>query len=202
MRGHLYIVSAPSGAGKTTLVRLLLESDPDISLSISSTTRQPRSGEADGSAYHFIDVASFLERIDQGEFLEWAEVHGNYYGTSKRWIDAQLLAGRDVILEIDWQGAAQVRQVFPEAIGVFVMPPSLSTLKERLLNRATDSEATIAKRLAAAQDEMRHAHEFDYVIINDNLAQALKEIKAIVCASRLQVSTQRQKYPGLFEVLH
>ena len=123
MTGHLYIVAAPSGAGKTTLVRLLLEKDPDINVSISSTTRLPRTGESDGREYHFVGVQNFLDMVSQGEFLEWAEVHGNYYGTSKRWIEKEMEAGRDVLLEIDWQGAQQVRKVFPKAIGIFILPP-------------------------------------------------------------------------------
>ena len=201
MIGHLYIVSAPSGAGKTTLVRLLLENDPGICLSISSTTRKPRPGEMDGREYHFMDVPSFLEMANRDEFLEWAEVHGNYYGTSKRWIMTELTAGRDVLLEIDWQGAQQVRRVFPEAIGVFIMPPSLEVLKERLSGRGTDSAETIARRIAAARDEMRHVDEFDYVIINDDLQQAVGSLVSIVNASRLQYATQHQRHPALFATL-
>ncbi|MEI7429373.1 MAG: guanylate kinase [Betaproteobacteria bacterium] len=201
MIGHLYIVSAPSGAGKTTLVRLLLENDAGICLSISSTTREPRPGETDGCEYHFVSVSSFVEMASHGEFLEWAEVHGNYYGTSKQWIMAEMTAGRDVLLEIDWQGAQQVRKVFPEAIGVFIMPPSLETLQERLFDRGTDSVETIARRIAAARDEMRHVDEFDYVIINDDLQQALDGLISIVSASRLQYATQRQRHPALFATL-
>ena len=201
MTGHLYIVAAPSGAGKTTLVRLLLEKDPDINVSISSTTRLPRTGESDGREYHFVGVQNFLDMVSQGEFLEWAEVHGNYYGTSKRWIEKEMEAGRDVLLEIDWQGAQQVRKVFPEAIGIFILPPSLEELKSRLSGRGTDSAETIARRIAAARDEMRHVDEFDYVIINDDLQQALDNLKSIVCASRLQYTTQRQRYSSLFATL-
>ena len=194
MTGHLYIVAAPSGAGKTTLVRLLLEKDPDINVSISSTTRLPRTGESDGREYHFVGVQNFLDMVSQGEFLEWAEVHGNYYGTSKRWIEKEMEAGRDVLLEIDWQGAQQVRKVFPKAIGIFILPPSLEELKSRLSGRGTDSAETIARRIAAARDEMRHVDEFDYVIINDDLQQALDNLRSIVCASRLQYTTQRQPH--------
>lgn len=201
MTGHLYIVAAPSGAGKTTLVRLLLEKDPDINVSISSTTRLPRTGESDGREYHFVGVQNFLDMVSQGEFLEWAEVHGNYYGTSKRWIEKEMEAGRDVLLEIDWQGAQQVRKVFPKAIGIFILPPSLEELKSRLSGRGTDSAETIARRIAAARDEMRHVDEFDYVIINDDLQQALDNLKSIVCASRLQYTTQRQRYSSLFATL-
>ena len=201
MTGHLYIVAAPSGAGKTTLVRLLLEKDPDINVSISSTTRLPRTGEKDGREYHFVGVQNFLDMVSQGEFLEWAEVHGNYYGTSKRWIEKEMEAGRDVLLEIDWQGAQQVRKVFPEAIGIFILPPSLEELKSRLSGRGTDSAETIARRIAAARDEMRHVDEFDYVIINDELQQALDNLISIICASRLQYTTQRQRYSSLFATL-
>jgi len=201
MIGHLYIVAAPSGAGKTTLVRMLLEKDPQIRVSISCTTRAPRPGEKDGREYHFVDVPNFIERVSQGEFLEWAEVHGNYYGTSKRWIEAEMTAGRDVLLEIDWQGAQQVRKAFPEAIGVFILPPSLVTLKERLSGRGTDSAETIARRIAAARDEMRHVDEFDYVIINDDLQQALGDLLSVVNASRLQYTSQRQRHSALFATL-
>ena len=201
MSGHLFIVSAPSGAGKTTLVRLLLEKDPGIRVSISSTTRPPRTGENDGREYHFVDVQYFLEMVSRGDFLEWAEVHGNYYGTSRRWIEAEMTAGRDVLLEIDWQGAQQVRKAFPSAIGIFILPPSLEELKSRLSGRGTDSAETIARRIAAARDEMRHVDEFDYVIINDDLQQALDNLRSIVCASRLQYTTQRQRYSSLFATL-
>ena len=201
MIGHLYIVAAPSGAGKTTLVRMLLENDPAIRVSISCTTRAPRPGEEDGREYHFVDVPGFVERVSRGEFLEWAEVHGNYYGTSKSWIEAEMTAGRDVLLEIDWQGAQQVRKAFPEAIGVFILPPSLVTLKERLSGRGTDSAEVIARRIAAARDEMRHVDEFDYVIINDHLQQALGNLLSVVSASRLQYSTQRQRHSALFATL-
>jgi guanylate kinase len=201
MIGHLYIVSAPSGAGKTTLVRLLLENDSGIGLSISTTTREPRPGECDGCEYHFVSVPTFLEMVCRGEFLEWAEVHGNYYGTSKQWIMAEMTAGRDVLLEIDWQGAQQVRKVFSEAIGVFIMPPSLEVLKERLSGRGTDSAETITRRIAAARDEMRHVDEFDYVIINDDLQQAQDSLVSIVSASRLLYATQRQRHPALFATL-
>lgn len=201
MIGHLYIVAAPSGAGKTTLVRLLLDNDPGIHVSVSSTTREPRPGEKDGREYHFVDVPSFIECASRGEFLEWAEVHGNYYGTSKSWIEAEMTAGRDVLLEIDWQGAQQVRKSFPEAIGVFILPPSLQALEERLSGRGTDSAETIARRIAAARDEMRHVDEFDYVIINDDLQQALGNLLSVVSATRLQYTTQRQRHSALFATL-
>ncbi|MBK5913205.1 guanylate kinase [Rhodocyclus purpureus] len=201
MSGHLYIVAAPSGAGKTTLVRLLLERDPGIRLSVSFTTRAPRAGEIDGVHYNFVGLPRFREMVAAGEFLEWAEVHGNCYGTSKPWIEAEMAAGRDVLLEIDWQGAAQVRALFPQAIGVFILPPSLEELARRLSGRGTDSEETIALRLAAAQEEMRHVAEFDYVIINRELADALDDLLSVVRASRLDWQSQRERHSGLFASL-
>lgn len=201
MTGNLFIVAAPSGAGKTTLVHLLLENDPQIGVSISHTTRLPRPGEEDGREYHFIDVPAFLEKIARNEFLEWAEVHGNYYGTSKRWIETEMASDRDVLLEIDWQGAQQVRKVFPQAIGIFVLPPSMAILQARLSGRGTDPDEVIARRIAAARDEMRHVDEFDYVIINDGLQQAAGDLQAIVRAARLRYANQRQRHVSLFASL-
>ena len=201
MIGNLFIVAAPSGAGKTTLVSLLLENDPQIRVSISHTTRAPRPGEESGREYHFIDVPAFLDKVQSGEFLEWAEVHGNYYGTSKKWIESEMSSGRDVLLEIDWQGAQQVRKSFPKAIGIFVLPPSLDVLKTRLSGRGTDSAEVIARRIAAAHDEMRHVDEFDYVIINDDLQQASGDLQSIVTASRLHYANQRQRHASLFASL-
>jgi guanylate kinase len=201
MVGHLYIVAAPSGAGKTTLVRMLLENDTGIRLSISYTTRAPRSGEQNGRDYHFVAVPDFLAKIETGDFLEWAEVHGNYYGTSKSGIEAEMACGRDVLLEIDWQGAQQVRKLFPGAIGIFILPPSLAELKSRLSGRGTDSAEVIARRLAAAQDEMRHVAEFDYVIINDDLQQATVDLLSVVRASRLRYTAQIQRHSRLFATL-
>jgi len=198
MSGKLYVVAAPSGAGKTTLVRLLLESEPGVHLSISYTTRGPRPGEADGREYHFVDVATFRAMMARGDFLEWAEVHGNFYGTSKVWIADHLAAGHDVLLEIDWQGAQQVRAVFPQAIGVFILPPSMEELTRRLTGRGTDSAEVVERRLAAAQAEMRHVGEFDYVIINDGLEQALDDLRAVVRASRLDLAGQRARHAALF----
>lgn len=198
MAGNLYVVAAPSGAGKTTLVRLLLEGELDVQLSVSYTTRDPRPGEADGREYHFVDTAEFRAMIERHEFLEWAEVHGNFYGTSKKWIADQLAGGRDVLLEIDWQGAQQVRSLFTEAIGIFILPPSMEELTRRLTGRGTDSAAVISRRLAAAQAEMRHVGEFDYVIINDQLDQALDDLRAVVRASRLSLAAQRARHAALF----
>lgn len=200
MSGQLYIVAAPSGAGKTTLVKLLLAQAP-ISLSISHTTRAPREGEQNGVAYHFVNIETFRKMIAAGDFLEWAEVHGNFYGTSQAWIRGQLDAGKDVLLEIDWQGAQQVRKHFPLAVGVFVLPPSMETLTQRLTGRGTDSSDVIARRLAAAQDEMRHVGEFDYVIINDDLQQALADLVAVVRAGKLSLSAQKQRHAELFSRL-
>lgn len=198
MAGNLYVVAAPSGAGKTTLVRLLLEGQQDIRLSISYTTRDPRPGEENGREYHFVDTSEFRAMIERHDFLEWAEVHGNFYGTSQKWIADQLAAGVDVLLEIDWQGAQQVRSLFPAAIGIFILPPSMEELTSRLTGRGTDSSGVIARRLAAAQAEMRHVGEFDYVIINDQLAQALDDLRAVVRASRLSLAAQRARHAALF----
>lgn len=197
MAGNLYVVAAPSGAGKTTLVRLLLEREP-VQLSISWTTRGPRSGEENGREYHFTTVDEFQAMISRQEFLEWAEVHGNYYGTSKKWIADRLAEGSDVLLEIDWQGAQQVRAEFPEAIGVFILPPSMEELTRRLTGRGTDAAEVIERRLAAAQAEMRHVGEFDYVIVNDRLELALDDLCAVVRASRLALPAQRARHAELF----
>lgn len=201
MSGNLYVVAAPSGAGKTTLVRMLLADERSVHLSISFTTRAPRPGEQDGREYHFVGVDRFRAMIAQDEFLEWAEVHGNFYGTSKKWISEQLAAGHDVLLEIDWQGAQQVRKIFPEAIGVFILPPSMEELSRRLTGRGTDAADVIERRLAAAEAEMRHVGEFDYAIINDQLDQALQDLRAIVRSSRLSPGKQRLRHPALFSRL-
>lgn len=198
MSGNLFVVAAPSGAGKTTLVRLLLAQEPALGLSISYTTRGPRPGEQDGREYHFVTVDAFQAMIARGDFLEWAEVHGNYYGTSKKWIADRLAGGGDVLLEIDWQGAQQVRQLFPQAIGVFILPPSLEELERRLTGRGTDAADVIARRLAAAQAEMRHVGEFDYVIINNELEEALVDLRAVVRASRLSLAAQSDRHAALF----
>ena len=201
MPGTLFIVTAPSGAGKTTLVSGLLERDPLVKLSISYTTRAPRAGEEDGRHYHFVDVSTFRQLRDKGEFLEWAEVHNNYYGTSKGWLEAQISAGKDILLEIDWQGAQQVRKVFPKAVGVFILPPSVEELERRLRGRGTDSEDVISRRVLGARGEMRHVAEFDYVIINEDLPTAIDDLVGVVRASRLRYANQEARKPEFFRYL-
>ncbi|MDR3087954.1 MAG: guanylate kinase [Azoarcus sp.] len=201
MPGTLFTVTAPSGAGKTTLVHKLLLRDPGLRLSVSFTTRSPREGEQDGREYHFIDTGRFQAMREAGEFVEWAEVHGNYYGTSRAWLNGELEQGRDTVLEIDWQGARQVREAFPETVSVFVLPPSLDELEHRLRGRGADSEEIIARRLWAAHGEMRHVHEFAYVIINERLPDAVEELAMIVRASRLRYANQRRRHPGYFSFL-
>lgn len=199
--GSLFIVAAPSGAGKTTLVRHLLQRDAGISLSVSTTTRAPRPGEMDGRDYHFVDMGTFSAMRDRGEFLEWAEVHGNFYGTSRPWLEAQMAAGRDILLEIDWQGAQQVRQVFTEAVGIFILPPSMDELERRLRGRGQDSDEVIRRRLDAALDEMRHVGEFGFVIINADLDAAIADLQVAVQAARLRFARQRQRHPDVFRFL-
>jgi len=200
--GTLFVVSAPSGAGKTTLVKLLLEKDFQVRHSVSYTTRPPRAGERDGREYRFIDIAAFAGMRDRGEFLEWAEVHGNFYGTSRVWLEEQMAKGDDVLLEIDWQGAQQVKARFPEAVGVFILPPSPAELERRLRARGTDSDEVIQRRLAAAVGEMRHVGEFDFVIINKDLDIALADLLAAVRASRLRFPRQRARFADVFRFLN
>lgn len=199
--GNLFIITAASGAGKTSLIKALLTQDAHLKLSISHTTRQPRPGEVDGVDYHFVDDATFLTMLGEARFLESAEVHGARYGTSQSAVDTPLAAGADVILEIDWQGAAQVRSLYTQAITIFVLPPSMQTLTQRLTNRGQDSQDTIAKRVAAARAEMRHVTEFDYVTINDDFNEALKDISAIIRAQRLLALVQLQRHARLIEAL-
>lgn len=200
MQGLLFIVTAPSGAGKSSLVTAVLADDPGLALSISYTTRPPRPGEANGREYHFVDRAAFQKMLDAGDFLESAEVHGNYYATSQKQIADERAAGRDVVLEIDWQGAEQVRRIFPEAIGVFILPPSLGELERRLRARGKDSDAAIRRRLATAETEMSHAGEFDYVIINNEFEEARRDLAAVVRASRLTLERQSARHPELFRL--
>jgi len=199
--GTLFIVAAPSGAGKTTLVGRLLKDDPQVMHSISFTTRAPRGGEENGREYQFIDVQRFLAMRERGEFAEWAEVHDNFYGTSRVWLEQRMQEGCDMLLEIDWQGAQQMRRQFPEAVSIFVLPPSIAELERRLRGRGSDSEDVIARRVAGAYGEMRHVDEFDFVIINNDLDVALGELKAAVCASRLRFPRQRARHPDVFRFL-
>jgi guanylate kinase len=201
MTGNLYIVSAPSGAGKSSLVRALLEGDPQLRLSISYTTRPPRPGEEDGVHYHFVPREVFLDMLGQGAFLESAEVYGNLYGTSQPWIEAEMGRGHDVLLEIDWQGATQVRRIFPTAIGIFILPPSLEELERRLRDRGQDSAEVIARRLAAAREDMTHALEYDYLVVNERFDLALADLRAIVRARRLAVSRQQVELADLLRRL-
>jgi len=198
MKGCLFIVAAPSGAGKTTLVRELLARDAAVKLSVSFTTRKPRAGERDGVDYHFVTREQFLRMREQGEFLESAEVHGNLYGTSRVWIEGEMAAGRDILLEIDWQGARQVRAVFGEAVGIFILPPSIEELEHRLVGRGLDAADVIARRLANARNEMKHVGGFDYVIINKELHSAVDELVWVVRAARLRLPVQRAHHPQLF----
>jgi guanylate kinase len=199
MTGNLFIVSAPSGAGKSTLTARLLAQDRHICLSVSHTTRAPRPGEVDGRDYHFVDKADFMGRLERGEFLESAEVHGNHYGTSEDWIRVQRAAGNDILLEIDWQGAQQVRRIFAETIGIFILPPSIAELERRIRARGKDSEEVVQRRLGVAADEMSHAAEFEYVIINKDFEEACRDLVAVVRASRLVFSRQLERYPEVFK---
>ncbi len=201
MSGNLFIISAPSGAGKTSLVHALLNINPQIDLSVSYTTREPRVGEHDGKDYHFVSREAFLAMATRGEFLESAEVYGNLYGTSQTWINIENAKGRDVLLEIDWQGAAQVQRLFPEAISIFILPPSLDALAQRLTSRGKDNAAVIAKRMAAVREDVAHIGEFDYVIINDNLNEALRELNAVVLASKLHCAKQLARHQTLINQL-
>ena len=199
--GNLFVVAAPSGGGKTSLVRALLAREPGIRLSVSFTTRPPRLGETHGVDYVFVDEAEFTRRRDAGEFLEHACVHGNWYATSAVWLRDQVDQGHDVLLEIDWQGAAQVRRLIPSAVEIFILPPSMAVLKDRLHKRGQDTVAVIDRRLANAQDEIRHCAEFDYVIINQDFATAVDDVAAIVRASRLRAAPQLARHGDLIDAL-
>lgn len=192
--GRLFLVTAPSGAGKSSLVNALLKLEPTLKLSISHTTRQPRPGEENGREYHFVSEGEFLAMRDRDEFLESALVHGNYYGTSRLWIENQMAQGNDVLLEIDWQGARQVRQTFDGVIGIFILPPSIEALEWRLHHRGTDSEQTITRRLLGAGAEMSHAPEFEYVIINEDFDTALAQMRSVIVASRLAYQQQAVRH--------
>lgn len=201
MSGNLFIVSAPSGAGKTSLVHALLNINPQIDMSVSYTTRSPRPGEHDGKDYHFVSRETFLAMVNRGEFLESAEIYGNLYGTSKTWISHENTRGRDILLEIDWQGATQIRRLYPECISIFILPPSKNALEERLKKRGKDNDAVIAKRMAAVRDEVSHVAEFDYVIINDNLNEALRELNAVVLSTKLRCARQVALHQDLINQL-
>lgn len=200
-RGTLFTVSAPSGAGKTSLVAALVSSSNDVQVSVSHTTRAIRPGEQDGVNYHFVSKEQFTEMLGQAEFLEHAQVFANYYGTSKGWVDATLSSGKDVILEIDWQGAQQVRRLQPEAVSVFILPPSQETLLKRLTGRGQDSAEVIAARMAEAKNEISHYVESQYLIVNDDFEQALQEFKAILLAERLKLAKQADKHQTLLSSL-
>jgi guanylate kinase len=199
--GSLFIVAAPSGAGKSTLVNALLAQEPGIKLSISTTTRAPRPGEQHGREYFFTTAEDFVARADAGEFLEWAEVHGNYYGTSRLMVEQEMKTGTDILLEIDWQGARQVRKQFPTAAGIFILPPSIAALEERLYKRGQDEPHVITKRLLAAGGEIAHAPEFEYAIINEEFNVALSEMSAIVRATRARFPQQAARNASLFAQL-
>lgn len=195
--GTLYIVSAPSGAGKTSLVKALLDSDARIRVSVSHTTRAMRPGEQDGVNYHFVDHARFSAMIERGEFLEHAQVFDNFYGTSQAWVEETLAAGSDLILEIDWQGAQQVRRLMPAARSIFILPPTQEALRHRLTNRGQDSAETIERRMRDAVSEMSHYVEYDYLVINDDFAHALDDLKSIFRANQLDSAQQAKRHAGL-----
>jgi guanylate kinase len=201
MTGNLFIVSAPSGAGKSSLVKAALAEDKRLALSVSFTTRSPRPGETDGREYHFVDRKTFEAMLGRGEFLESAEVHGNRYGTSRKWIAEARAGGADIMLEIDWQGARQVRKAFPDAVRIFILPPPpvLEELERRLRGRGQDSEEAIQRRLRDAREEISHLDEFDYVIINKEFEEARRDLAAIVRSARLTRAQQAARHPEIFK---
>lgn len=201
IEGTLFIVAAPSGAGKSTLVNALLEREPGISLSISHTTRPPRQGEEYGRHYYFVERAEFEREVAEGIFLEHAQVHGNFYGTSRKTVEDLLNKGRDVLLEIDWQGAAQIRKSKPDCVSVFILPPSRAELERRLRGRGSDSAEVIERRLRNSRGEIAHAHEFDYIIVNDRFEDALDGLQAIVQAVRQRSRLQCQRHEALIREL-
>jgi len=201
MTGNLFIVSAPSGAGKSSLVSAALAEDKGLALSVSYTTRPPRAGEVNGREYRFVDRKTFDSMLERGEFLESAEVHGNRYGTSQKWIAEARAKGLDILLEIDWQGAQQVRKAFPDAVSIFILPPPpvLKELERRLRGRGQDTEEAIERRLRDAREEISHVAEFDYVIINKEFEEARRDLTAVVRAARLNLSRQSARYPEIFK---
>lgn len=195
--GSLFVLSAPSGTGKTSLVKALLQEDINLSLSVSYTSRSARKEETHGRDYYFVERKDFEQMLNQGEFLESAEVYGNLYGTSQKWINSAINTGQDVLLEIDTQGAQQVRKIFPKAVSIFILPPSLEILETRLKNRNQDCQEAIARRMAAARQEISHVSEYDYVIINASLDKALRDLVCIIQAERLRMATQLVRHHGL-----
>jgi guanylate kinase len=200
--GRLYILSAPSGAGKSSLLRALLDAMEDrVAVSVSHTTRSPRPGEVNGTDYHFVDLATFENMVDAGDFLEHARVFDNHYGTSRRAVERQLATGQDVILEIDWQGARLVRELMPESIGIFILPPSLDALRERLQGRGQDDAVVIERRMRDAISEMSHYDEYDYLVINDVFERSLEDLVAILRCHRLRLAHQTQEQAALLHTL-
>jgi guanylate kinase len=199
-RGVLFIISAPSGAGKTTLVQSVVAGDANLRISISHTTRPPRPGETPGSSYHFVSDTTFQEMINANRFLECAAVYDHHYGTSRDWVESQLAAGRDVVLEIDWQGAIQVRRAVPDAVGIFILPPSFHALEQRLRTRG-ENEQTVRRRMHGARIELSHYHEYDYILINEALDRAVQELEAIIRATRHKYTLQRSRYDGFAKLL-
>ena len=199
--GNLFVVAAPSGAGKSSLVKALLELDAHLAVSVSHTTRAPRGQEKDGREYWFVDEPGFRAMIDRGEFFEWAQVHGNLYGTSRRAIEARLARGEDVVLEIDWQGALQIKQLFEHAVLIFILPPSWDELRQRLLRRGEDGPEVIERRMANAREEVAQARHFDYVIINALFETALFDLKTVVHSQRLKYAAQRRNRSQVFAAL-
>lgn len=197
MKGNLFVISSPSGAGKSSLIGALLDKHRDMQVSVSHTTRAPRPGEENGVHYHFVEQAEFKSLIDQNGFYEWAEVFGNYYGTSRQAIEDQLSQGIDVFLDIDWQGARQMKQLVPEIITLFILPPSQTELRSRLNKRGQDSEEVINKRMEQAQSEMSHYDEYDYVLLNDDFEQTLQQFENIVLGQRARLLNQQAKYSDL-----
>ncbi len=200
-QGTLYVISAPSGAGKTSLVADMLRNDDRLGVSVSHTTRSMREGEQHGLNYHFVGRDEFEAMIGRGDFLEHADVFGNYYGTSQVWVRETLATGQDVILEIDWQGAEQVRRLIPECVGIFIVPPSAEVLRERLTGRGTDAPEVVERRLAEAAEECSHAVEFDYLVVNDNFDVALADLLAIVRSQRLRMTAQQARHEVLLSRL-
>ena len=200
--GNLYVVSAPSGAGKSSLVKALLSADSRLSVSVSHTTRAPRGQEQNGQAYWFVNTEHFQAMIAEGAFLEWASVHGNYYGTSQNAILQHLSAGQDVILEIDWQGALQIKKIFAHTVLIFILPPSWDELYQRLIQRAEDSPEVITQRMQNARTEVAHATDFDYLIINASFQQALQELQSVIQSQRLRMASQRMNHFEVFSSLN